>query len=171
MFFRKSLAVGIVLLAGICGFAQNSSSHSSVLNVEWLDRTVDPCVDLFTFSCGKWIQSNPIPPDQSSWGIYNKLQDDNLKQLRELLEATSAPNRARSSNAQKIGDYYASCMDETAIDALRYKAVAARATSDRAAPSEKRSGYGRGQHDWRRHSFSDRFRAGFERFVGCDCCG
>jgi len=93
MFFRKSLAVGIVLLAGICGFAQNSSSHSSVLNVEWLDRTVDPCVDLFTFSCGKWIQSNPIPPDQSSWGIYNKLQDDNLKQLRELLEATSAPNR------------------------------------------------------------------------------
>jgi len=121
MFFRKSLAVGIVLLAGICGFAQNSSSHSSVLNVEWLDRTVDPCVDLFTFSCGKWIQSNPIPPDQSSWGIYNKLQDDNLKQLRELLEATSAPNRARSSNAQKIGDYYASCMDETAIDALGIK--------------------------------------------------
>jgi len=121
MFFRKSLAVGIVLLAGICGFAQNSPSHSSVLNVEWLDRTVDPCVDLFTFSCGKWIQSNPIPPDQSSWGIYNKLQDDNLKQLRELLEATSAPNRARSSNAQKIGDYYASCMDETAIDALGIK--------------------------------------------------
>ena len=121
MFFHKSLAVGIVLLAGICGFAQNSSSHSSVLNVEWLDRTVDPCVDLFTFSCGKWIQSNPIPPDQSSWGIYNKLQDDNLKQLRELLEATSAPNRARSSNAQKIGDYYASCMDETAIDALGIK--------------------------------------------------
>jgi len=121
MFFRKSLAVGIVLLAGICGFAQNSPSHSSVLNVEWLDRTVDPCVDLFTFSCGKWIQSNPIPPDQSSWGIYNKLQDDNLKQLRELLEATSAPNPARSSNAQKIGDYYASCMDETAIDALGIK--------------------------------------------------
>jgi len=121
MFFRKSLAVGIVLLAGICGFAQNSSSHSSVLNVEWLDRTVDPCVDLFTFSCGKWIQSNPIPPDQSSWGIYNKLQDDNLKQLRELLEATSAPSPARSSNAQKIGDYYASCMDETAIDALGIK--------------------------------------------------
>jgi len=121
MFFRKSLAVGIVLLAGICGFAQNSPSHSSVLNVEWLDRTVDPCVDLFTFSCGKWIQSNPIPPDQSSWGIYNKLQDDNLKQLRELLEATSAPSPARSSNAQKIGDYYASCMDETAIDALGIK--------------------------------------------------
>ena len=121
MFFRKALVVGIVLLAGICGFAQNSISNSSVLNVDWLDRTVDPCVDLFTFSCGKWIQSNPIPPDQSSWGIYNKLQDDNLKQLRELLEATSAPNPARSSNAQKIGDYYASCMDETAIDALGIK--------------------------------------------------
>ncbi len=121
MFFRKSLVVGIVLLAGICGFAQNSTSNSSVLNVDWLDRTVDPCVDLFTFSCGKWIQSNPIPPDQSSWGIYNKLQDDNLKQLRELLEATSAPNPARSPNAQKIGDYYASCMDEKTIDALGIK--------------------------------------------------
>jgi predicted metalloendopeptidase len=121
MFFRKALVVGIVLLAGICGFAQNSTSNSSVLNVDWLDRTVDPCVDLFTFSCGKWIQSNPIPPDQSSWGIYNKLQDDNLKQLRELLEATSAPNPARSPNAQKIGDYYASCMDEKTIDALGIK--------------------------------------------------
>jgi len=121
MFFRKSLVVGIVLLAGICCFAQKSTSHSSVLNVDWLDRTVDPCVDLFTFSCGKWIQSNPIPPDQSSWGIYNKLQDDNLKQLRELLEVTSAPSPSRSSNAQKIGDYYASCMDETTIDALGIK--------------------------------------------------
>ena len=51
MFFRKALVVGIVLLAGICGFAQNSISNSSVLNVDWLDRTVDHCVDLFTFSC------------------------------------------------------------------------------------------------------------------------
>jgi endothelin-converting enzyme/putative endopeptidase len=89
--------------------------------VDWLDRSVDPCADLFTFSCGTWIKRNPIPPDQSSWGIYNKLQDDNLLQLRGLLEATATADESRSANAQKIGDYYASCMDEKAIEALGLK--------------------------------------------------
>jgi predicted metalloendopeptidase len=121
MFFRKSLAVALVLLAAFACFAQTPPSHSKVLNLDWLDRTVDPCVDLFTFSCGTWIKNNPIPPDQSSWGIYNKLQDDNLKQLRQLLEATSTADSSRSANAQKIGDYYASCMDEKTIDALGVK--------------------------------------------------
>ena len=121
MFIRKPLTIAITLLAGAICFAQNPTSHSSVLNVDWLDRTVDPCVDLFTFSCGTWIKNNPIPPDQSSWGVYSKLQDDNLKQLRGLLEEASSLDAPRSSNAQKIGDDYASCMNEKTIDALGIK--------------------------------------------------
>ena len=121
MSFRKSFTVVLALLTGMAGFAQTPSTHSKVLNIDWLDRTIDPCVDLFTFSCGSWIKNNPIPSDQSSWGIYNKLQDDNLKQLRELLESTSKADPSRSANAQKIGDYYASCMDEKNINALGVK--------------------------------------------------
>ena len=109
---RNVVAIAILFLAGPGCFAQSATSPSPVLNIDWLDRSVDPCVDLFTYSCGTWIKKNPIPPDQSSWAIYNKLQDDNLLQLRGLLEATAAEDKSRSANAQKIGDYYASCMDE-----------------------------------------------------------
>src|SRR6202034_2287934 len=86
------------------------------LDVTSMDRTVDPCVDFFQYSCGGWIKSNPIPPDQSSWDTYSKMQEENRERLRGILEAASKPNSSRDASEQKIGDYYASCMDETAIN-------------------------------------------------------
>ena len=82
-----------------------------------MDRSVDPCVDFFAYSCGGWIKNNPIPADQSSWDTYSKMQDENLTQLRGILDAASAPDPNRNAVTQKIGDYYASCMDEKTIDA------------------------------------------------------
>ena len=82
-----------------------------------MDRSVDPCVDFFTYSCGGWIKRNPIPPDQSAWDTYSKMQDENLGRLRGILEAAAAPDPKRNAVDQKIGDYYASCTDEKAIDA------------------------------------------------------
>ena len=83
-----------------------------------MDRSVDPCVDFFAYSCGGWIRNNPIPPDKSSWGVYYKVGDNNLAQLRTILEGAAAGGSARTAYVQKIGDYYASCMDEKAIEAL-----------------------------------------------------
>src|SRR5258708_10982825 len=82
-----------------------------------MDRSIDPCVDFFAYSCRGWIKNNPIPPDQSSCDTYSKMQDENLGRLRGILEAASVPNPKRSAVDQKIGDYYASCTDEKAIDA------------------------------------------------------
>ena len=93
------------------------ASYTPALDVTAMDRTIDPCVDFFAYSCGGWIKKNPIPPDQSSWDTYSKMQDENLAQLRGILEAASAPNPKRSATDQKIGDYFASCTDEKAIDA------------------------------------------------------
>ena len=87
------------------------------LDVTSMDRNIDPCTDFFTYSCGGWIKRNPIPPDQSSWDTYSKMQDENLGRLRGILEAAAAPDPKRTSVNQKIGDYYASCTDERAIDA------------------------------------------------------
>jgi putative endopeptidase len=107
----------LVLLAAASASAQPSIS-GPVLDASAMDRTVDPCVDFYAYSCGGWIKKNPIPPDQSSWGTYNKLEDENRAQLRAILEEAANANRAREASTQKIGDYYASCMDEAAIERL-----------------------------------------------------
>ena len=94
-----------------------ATNYTPALDVTAMDRTIDPCVDFFAYSCGGWIKKNPIPPDQSSWDTYSKMQDENLAQLRGILEAAAVPDPKRNAVDQKIGDYYASCTDEKAIDA------------------------------------------------------
>jgi putative endopeptidase len=118
---RNCLVVSsVALLISLASGQQTApvaAKHEPALDVTSMDRSVDPCVDFFHYSCGGWIKSNPIPPDQSSWDTYSKMKDENRERLRGILEAASSPNSSRNPSEQKIGDYYASCMDETAIDA------------------------------------------------------
>ena len=93
------------------------TTYAPALDVTAMDRTIDPCVDFFAYSCGGWLKKNPIPPDQSTWDTYSKMQDENLVQLRGILEAAAVPDPKRNAVDQKIGDYYATCTDEKAIDA------------------------------------------------------
>ena len=80
-----------------------------------LDKTADPCVDFYQYSCGGWMKNNPIPADQPLWGRFNELAERNRAILHNILEdAAKATNR--DANEQKIGDFYASCMDEDAIN-------------------------------------------------------
>ena len=129
MNFMISKLFVIVLLtaSGILPVLAQQPSSEPVLDLSAMDRTIDPCVDFYAFSCGGWIKNNPIPPDQSSWGTYGKLEDENRAQLRTILEdaarATGEPEKltrqaTHTQATQKIGDYYASCMDEAAIDRL-----------------------------------------------------
>jgi len=83
MIWKISPLLLAALLAAVPVFAQHSSSEP-VLDVSAMDRTVDPCVDFYTYSCGGWMKKNPIPPDQSSWGTYGKLEDENRAQLRRF---------------------------------------------------------------------------------------
>ncbi len=117
MNLKTSALMLAALSAAVPACAQHSSSEP-VLDVTAMDRTVDPCVDFYTYSCGAWMKNNPIPPDQSSWSTYGKLQDENRAQLRTILEEAAKANRPRDAVTQKIGDYYASCMDEAAIEKL-----------------------------------------------------
>ncbi len=86
-----------------------------------MDMTANPCIDFYQYACGTWMANNPIPPDQSSWATYSVLADRNRAVLRGILEKASVNDPKRSPVEQKIGDFYASCMDEPAIDKLGTK--------------------------------------------------
>ncbi len=81
-----------------------------------LDTNVDPCTNFYQFACGNWRAKNPIPSDQARWGRFNELAERNLVVEREILEKASKPTAGRSAVEQKIGDFYAACMDEKGID-------------------------------------------------------
>ena len=117
-----ALRLSAVVLAILCLFSlaieaqQSAPTHIPALDVTAMDRSIDPCVNFFAYSCGGWIKNNPIPPDQSSWDLYSKMEDENKEKLRGILEAASTPDPGRTAVNQKIGDYYAACMDEKAIE-------------------------------------------------------
>jgi putative endopeptidase len=93
-----------------------SLPYTPGLDVGFMERSGDPCVDFAKFACGNWLKQNPIPPDQSRWDVYAKLAFENQRFLWGILEEAAKPAAQRSANVQKIGDYFAACMDEAAIE-------------------------------------------------------
>jgi putative endopeptidase len=130
-FWLTMLVIGLNLAARAqkVPASRNTDSYkepsAQVLDPSSMDPAADPCVDFYTYSCGGWMKKNPIPPDQASWSVSSKLEDENRAELRQILEAASLPSSGRKSITQKIGDYYASCMDEKAVEALGAKPLSA----------------------------------------------
>lgn len=89
-----------------------------------LDTTCKPCDNFYEFAMGGWMKANPIPPEYPTWGTFAELRDNNLTAMRTILEAAAKASAAPGSNEQKIGDFYASCMDTAAIEAGGLKPIA-----------------------------------------------
>lgn len=88
---------------------------SDVLAVN-LDTTVKPGEDFFQYANGGWIKANPIPNEQSSWGIGNLVYEENLKRLREISEKAAKADAAKGAPEQKIGDFWTMAMDSSKIE-------------------------------------------------------
>jgi putative endopeptidase len=107
------LAVAIALAFTIPAAAHTNERGLDARN---FDTKVSPCVDFYRYANGGWLASNPVPPEYSNWGIGSELRERNLNILKDILEASAKVEAKPGSNAQKIGDFYASAMDEAAIE-------------------------------------------------------
>ena len=91
-------------------------------DLSMLDRNAKACVNFYQFSDGNWVKNNPAPPEYPWWGTVPELRVHNQEVLHQILErAANDRNAAQGSTLQKIGDFYASCMDTKAIDAAGSK--------------------------------------------------
>ncbi|MDZ4807903.1 MAG: M13 family metallopeptidase [Bacteroidota bacterium] len=113
------LAITVATLSIIsCGSGKSKtdSKKGDALAVN-LDTTVNPGEDFFQYANGGWIKNNPIPGDQSSWGIGNLVNEENLKRLREISEKAAKSGGVNGSAEQKIGDFWTMAMDSAKIEA------------------------------------------------------
>jgi putative endopeptidase len=115
--------VTVIITVALSASAQTEKPLTSFpytpgLDLTSLDKTADPCVDFYQYSCGGWMKNNPIPSDQPRWSVYGKLSQANQQFLWGILDQLSKQTADRTPNQQKIGDYFNACMDEAAVNQL-----------------------------------------------------
>ena len=114
---------GFVACALVMAFSVAATlGQSSHFDVSGMDTSTAACTDFYQYANGNWLKANPIPPAYPAWGVGNVLSEKNRDVLHEILEAAakniSAP---KGSNEQKVGDFYATCMDEAGIETAGLK--------------------------------------------------
>ena len=86
------------------------------LDKSLIDTSSDPCANFYQYACGNFAKLHPIPSDQSSYDSFAILYEYTQHELYGLLEKASANDPSRTPNEQKIGDFYATCMDLSATN-------------------------------------------------------
>lgn len=113
-------AIAFVAVAFSCKQKDKNASGSNKNKPDVLaanmDTLVSPATDFFSYANGGWIKKNPIPGDQSRWGIAETVIEENQKRMREICDNAAKEKAAKGTSSQKIGDFWATAMDSAKIE-------------------------------------------------------
>jgi len=109
-----SAAILVAISASLAVVQSAPMSHG--IDLAGIDHSVAPGDDFFAYANGAWIKKTEIPADKASYGPGEILVEKTREQVRELIQSAAKANPAHGSDAQKVGDYYASYLDEAAIN-------------------------------------------------------
>src|ERR1051326_2064078 len=108
----------ISLLLAIAFSVTAIFGQSAHFDISGMDTSTSACADFYQYANGGWLKANPIPAAFPAWGVANVLNEKNRDVLHEILEAAAKNvGSHKSPNEQKVGDFYATCMDEAKIEA------------------------------------------------------
>ena len=127
---HRSIALGVIVLLAGCATAPTTITPVKPMfgehgfDMSGLDRTVNACDNFYQFAVGNWRAQNPLPAAYSRFGRFEQVAERNRETLHAILEEASKKTNPPGSSAQKIGDFYAACMNEPAIEAAGFTPVA-----------------------------------------------
>ena len=138
-----SILTAFATTAAVAAAADNAPAKPvapvSGIDTQFIDDSVRPQDDFFTYLNGKWLKTTEIPSDKASWGTFMKLRDDTTPQLRAIIEAAQQDPAAKKpgTETQKIAGLYASFMDEAKRETLGYKPLTGELARIRALKDKK----------------------------------
>jgi predicted metalloendopeptidase len=159
----KAKLLAFALICAPLAAGAQDAAHSSTQGIlksgvylQNLDKSVRPQDDFFRHINGGWLAATQIPADKSNYGTFTKLQDDAERDLRDILDGAARSKGAPGSDAQKVGDYYASFLDEAAVEARGLKPLSQElARIDALKTKQDLAGYvGRAQRLFVAHPFA-----------------
>jgi putative endopeptidase len=108
--------LSLLIISSVLFACKNKSSNKPDVVAVNIDTNVNPALDFFDFANGGWIKQNPIPEEQSTWGIGNLVMEENLKRLRSISEQAASIKDKKGSSNQMIGDFWKTAMDSAKIE-------------------------------------------------------
>ncbi|MBC7554529.1 MAG: M13 family peptidase, partial [Taibaiella sp.] len=122
MQLKHTLLAGAALVAMASCQSNGAKSDTKeatpkFIDIANMDTTVHPGDNFFMYANGAWLKTNPVPGDQTRWGSFNILAENNLNALHTLLDSSAAvKNAPAGSLVQKVGDFYRTGMDSVTIE-------------------------------------------------------
>ena len=111
--FSKFLTALLVLFS----IAMSTMAQSKGFDTSRMDTSVDACDDFYNYANGNWLKTTKIPAEYPSWGSFTIVYENNQNVLKKVVEnAAKTTNAPKGSDTQLVGDYYASCMNEDALE-------------------------------------------------------